>query len=285
VRALMIQGASSDAGKSTLVAGLCRVLRRQGVRVTPFKPQNMSLNSAVTADGGEIGRAQALQAQAAGIAATVDMNPVLLKPESDTHAQVIVHGHAIGRMGAGGYHDYKRIAREAVLASYRRLQANYDIVIVEGAGSPAEINLREGDIANMGFAEAIDCPVALIADIDRGGVFAHLVGTLALLRHAGLSAEQAAQVGGYLLNAVAMLVTREPGREYGPDSEARDDAIRRKTASLSGLPLRRYPSVVSSASVLAACPSPDAYFSLGLDMLIAGVTATAEQGSPAANPA
>jgi adenosylcobyric acid synthase len=192
---LMIQGASSDAGKSTLVAGLCRVLRRQGVRVAPFKPQNMSLNSAVTADGGEIGRAQALQAQAAGIAATIDMNPVLLKPESDTHSQVIVHGRAIGHMGAGDYHDYKRVAREAVLASYRRLQAAYDTVIVEGAGSPAEINLREGDIANMGFAEAVDCPVVLIADIDRGGVFAHLVGTLALL-----SASEQARVTGFVIN-------------------------------------------------------------------------------------
>jgi adenosylcobyric acid synthase len=195
MRALMIQGASSDAGKSTLVAGLCRVLRRQGVRVAPFKPQNMSLNSAVTADGGEIGRAQALQAQAAGIAATIDMNPVLLKPESDTHAQVIVHGRAIGPMGAGDYHDYKRVAREAVLVSYRRLQASYDTVIVEGAGSPAEINLRAGDIANMGFAEAVDCPVVLIADIDRGGVFAHLVGTLALLSHSEQS-----RVTGFVIN-------------------------------------------------------------------------------------
>jgi len=195
MRALMIQGASSDAGKSTLVAGLCRVLRRQGVRVAPFKPQNMSLNSAVTVDGGEIGRAQALQAQAAGIAATIDMNPVLLKPESDTHAQVVVHGRAIGQMGAGDYHDYKRIARVAVLASYRRLQASYDTVIVEGAGSPAEINLRDGDIANMGFAETVDCPVVLIADIDRGGVFAHLVGTLALL-----SRSEQARVTGFVIN-------------------------------------------------------------------------------------
>jgi adenosylcobyric acid synthase len=195
VPTLMIQGASSDAGKSTLVAGLCRVLRRQGVRVAPFKPQNMSLNSAVTADGGEIGRAQALQAQAAGIAPTTDMNPVLLKPESDTHAQVIVHGRAIAHMGAGDYHDYKRLAREAVLASYRRLQASYDTVIVEGAGSPAEINLRARDIANMGFAEAVDCPVVLIADIDRGGVFAHLVGTLALL-----AASEQARVTGFVIN-------------------------------------------------------------------------------------
>jgi adenosylcobyric acid synthase len=192
---LMIQGASSDAGKSTLVAGLCRVLRRQGVHVAPFKPQNMSLNSAVSVDGGEIGRAQALQAQAAGVAAVIDMNPVLLKPESDTQAQVIVHGRAIGPMGAGAYREYKRIARDAVLASYRRLQASYDRVIVEGAGSPAEINLREGDIANMGFAEAIDCPVVLIADIDRGGVFAHLVGTLALM-----SRSEQARVTGFVIN-------------------------------------------------------------------------------------
>src|SRR5580692_11790008 len=142
MRTLMIQGASSDAGKSTLVAGLCRVLRRQGLRVAPFKPQNMSLNSAVSVDGGEIGRAQALQAQAAGIAPTIDMNPVLLKPESDTRAQVIIHGRALARMDAAGYHDYKRTARAAVLISYRRLQASYDAIIVEGAGSPAEINLR-----------------------------------------------------------------------------------------------------------------------------------------------
>jgi adenosylcobyric acid synthase len=194
-RTLMIQGTTSDAGKSTLVAGLCRVLRRQGVRVAPFKPQNMSLNSAVGIDGGEIGRAQALQAQAAGIEPTIDLNPVLLKPDSDTHAQVIVHGVAIGRMGAVDYHDYKRIARDAVLTSYRRLQASYQTIIVEGAGSPAEINLREGDIANMGFAEAVDCPVVLIADIDRGGVFAHLVGTLALLR----PSEQA-RVTGFVIN-------------------------------------------------------------------------------------
>jgi adenosylcobyric acid synthase len=194
-RTLMIQGTSSDAGKSTLVAGLCRVLRRRGVRVAPFKPQNMSLNSAVGIDGGEIGRAQALQAQAAGVAATTDMNPVLLKPTTDSEAQVIVHGHAIGQMGASAYQDYKRIAREAVLSSYERLRSSYDTVIIEGAGSPAEINLREGDIANMGFAEAIDCPVVLIADIDRGGVFAHLVGTLALL-----SESEQERVTGFIIN-------------------------------------------------------------------------------------
>jgi len=170
-------------------------MRRRGVRVAPFKPQNMSLNSAVGADGGEMGRAQALQAQAAGIEPTSDMNPVLLKPNSDTGAQVIIHGRAVGNFSATEYHDYKRIAREAVLASYERLAAAYGLILIEGAGSPAEINLRTGDIANMGFAEAIDCPVVLIADIDRGGVFAHLVGTLALL-----SQSEHARVTGFVIN-------------------------------------------------------------------------------------
>ena len=192
---LMVQGTTSDAGKSTLVAGLCRVLHRRGVRVAPFKPQNMALNSAVTADGGEIGRAQALQAQAAGVAATTDMNPVLLKPNSDVGAQVIIQGRAIGNMDAVAYHDYKRVAHAAVMASHARLSAQYDAIVVEGAGSPAEINLREGDIANMGFAEAVDCPVVLIADIDRGGVFAHLVGTLELL-----STSEQARVTGFVIN-------------------------------------------------------------------------------------
>jgi adenosylcobyric acid synthase len=192
---LMVQGTTSDAGKSTLVAGLCRVLHRRGVRVAPFKPQNMSLNSAVGADGGEMGRAQALQAQAAGIEPTSDMNPVLLKPNSDTGAQVIIHGHVIGELDAAQYHDYKRIALEAVIASYRRLAGDYEFILVEGAGSPAEINLRAGDIANMGFAEAIDCPVVLIADIERGGVFAHLIGTLALLSEC-----ERARVTGFVIN-------------------------------------------------------------------------------------
>jgi adenosylcobyric acid synthase len=194
-RSLMVQGTTSDAGKSTLVAGLCRVLRRRGVRVAPFKPQNMALNSAVGTDGGELGRAQALQAQAAGILPTVDLNPVLLKPSTDRRCQVIIHGKAVGEMGAWQYHEFKRRAREAVLASYARLREAYDFIVVEGAGSPAEINLREGDIANMGFAEAVDCPVALIADIDRGGVFAHIVGTLALL-----SDSERNRVRGFVIN-------------------------------------------------------------------------------------
>jgi adenosylcobyric acid synthase len=192
---LMIQGTTSDAGKSTLVAGLCRVLWRQGMRVAPFKPQNMALNSAVTVDGGEIGRAQAVQAQACGLQPHSDMNPVLLKPNSDTGAQVIIHGRARATLEAAAYHDYKTQAMQAVLESYARLRRQYDVILVEGAGSPAEINLRDRDIANMGFAEAVDCPVLLIADIDRGGVFAHLVGTLALL-----APSEQARIAGLVIN-------------------------------------------------------------------------------------
>ncbi len=192
---LMIQGTTSDAGKSTLVAGLCRLARLAGASVAPFKPQNMALNSAVTVDGGEIGRAQALQAIAAGIDAHTDLNPVLLKPTSDRGAQVIIHGKARMNLDARAYHDYKPVAFNAVLESYRRLQARFDTIFVEGAGSPAEINLRDRDIANMGFAEAVDCPVVLVADIDRGGVFAHLTGTLACL-----SASEQARVKGFVIN-------------------------------------------------------------------------------------
>ncbi|HXR93143.1 MAG TPA: cobyric acid synthase [Steroidobacteraceae bacterium] len=207
---LMVQGTTSDAGKSTLVAGLCRVLRRRGVRVAPFKPQNMALNSAVGVDGGELGRAQALQAQAAGIPPTVDLNPVLLKPSTDQRCQVIIHGQAIGEMGAWRYHEYKRLALEAVLTSYRRLRETYDVIVVEGAGSPAEINLREGDIANMGFAETVDCPVVLIADIDRGGVFAHIVGTLALL-----SDSERNRVRGFIINRFrGELSLLQPGLDW-----------------------------------------------------------------------
>ncbi len=207
---LMIQGTTSDAGKSTLVAALCRWLKRRNVRVAPFKPQNMALNSAVTVDGGEIGRAQALQAQAAGLAPHTDMNPVLLKPNTDIGAQVIIHGKSIGNMNAGDYHDYKRVAWAAVRQSYERLAAQYDVVIVEGAGSPAEINLRDRDIANMGFAEAMDCPVLLIADIDRGGVFAHLTGTLALL-----SESEQERVKGFVINRFrGDLALLEPGLDW-----------------------------------------------------------------------
>ena len=194
-KALMVQGTTSDAGKSTLVTALCRYYRRQGVSVAPFKPQNMALNSAVTIDGGEIGRAQAVQAAACGLPAHTDMNPVLLKPNTDISAQVIIHGQVLQNQSATQYHDYKKVAKQAVLESWQRLTSQYQCVIVEGAGSPAEINLRAGDIANMGFAEAVDCPVVLIADIDRGGVFAHIVGTLALL-----SASEQNRVIGFVIN-------------------------------------------------------------------------------------
>ncbi|WP_046002961.1 cobyric acid synthase [Pseudoalteromonas rubra] len=192
---LMVQGTTSDAGKSTLVAGLCRALQRRGVKVVPFKPQNMALNSAVTPDGGEIGRAQALQAMAAKVPLSTDLNPILLKPNSDTGAQVIVHGRALSNMEAAGYHDYKKVAMQAVLTSHQRLREQYALCVVEGAGSPAEINLRENDIANMGFACKVDCPVIIIADIDKGGVFAHLVGTLALL-----SEYEQSLVKGFVIN-------------------------------------------------------------------------------------
>lgn len=208
--ALMIQGTSSDAGKSTLVGALCRIAVRAGKRVAPFKPQNMSLNSAVTVDGGEIGRAQAWQALAAGIAPETDMNPVLLKPNSDIGAQVIVHGRARGNLDARAYHAYKPTALQAVLESFERLRAKSDLVLVEGAGSPAEVNLREGDIANMGFAQAADCPVVLVADIDRGGVFAQIIGTLACLSDA-----ECARVKGIIINKfrgdVALL---QPGIDW-----------------------------------------------------------------------
>jgi adenosylcobyric acid synthase len=207
---LMVQGTTSDAGKSTVVAALCRLLKRQGVRVAPFKPQNMALNSAVTADGGEIGRAQALQAIAAGLAPHTDMNPILLKPSSDIGAQVIIHGKVRAEMNARDYHQYKTVAMQAVLESHDRLLAQYDSVIVEGAGSPAEINLRDRDIANMGFAEKVDCPVVLVADIDRGGVFAHIVGTLSCL-----SESERARTIGFVINRFrGDIKLLEPGLEW-----------------------------------------------------------------------
>lgn len=193
--ALMVQGTTSDAGKSVLVAALCRVLARKGINVAPFKPQNMALNSAVTPDGGEIGRAQYVQAVAAGVDAHVDMNPILLKPCTDTGAQVIVQGKAVADMNAIGYPSYKLFALPYVMESFHRLQSQYQTIVIEGAGSPAEINLRENDIANMGFAEEADVPVIIIADIDKGGVFAHLVGTLELL-----SKSEQNRVVGFVIN-------------------------------------------------------------------------------------
>jgi len=209
-RTLMVQGTTSDAGKSTIVAALCRLLLRRGVHVAPFKPQNMALNSAVTEDGGEIGRAQALQAIAAGVPAHTDMNPVLLKPSSDIGAQVIIHGKVRGDMDARDYHQYKTVAMPAVLESHQRLLARYEAIVVEGAGSPAEINLRDRDIANMGFAEAVDCPVILVADIDRGGVFAHIVGTLSCL-----SDSERNRIIGFVINRFrGDIKLLEPGLDW-----------------------------------------------------------------------
>lgn len=207
---LMVQGTTSDAGKSILVAAICRILNNAGYAVAPFKPQNMALNSAVTKDGGEIGRAQAVQAQAARIEPTTDMNPVLLKPNTDIGAQVIVNGKAVANMDAQYYHNHKPQLLKEVLAAHKRLADTYDFVIVEGAGSPAEINLRDRDIANMGFAEPADCPVIIVADIDRGGVFAHLTGTLDCL-----SETEKNRVVGFVINRFrGDIKLLEPGLEW-----------------------------------------------------------------------
>lgn len=192
---IMLQGTGSDVGKSVLVAGLCRALANRGLNVLPFKPQNMSNNAAVTPEGGEIGRAQALQALAARAALHTDMNPVLLKPQSDRSAQLIVHGTVRGTLGTDTFREGRRSLLPEVLESYARLSAACDIVVVEGAGSPAEINLRAGDIANMGFARAAQVPVVLVGDIDRGGVIAAVVGTKAVLDPA-----DAAMIHGFIIN-------------------------------------------------------------------------------------
>jgi adenosylcobyric acid synthase len=194
-RALMLQGTGSDVGKSLLVAGLARAFTRRGLQVRPFKPQNMSNNAAVTPEGGEIGRAQALQARACGVAPTIDMNPVLLKPQSDGIAQLVVAGRVRGAYGARDYRGLAPSLLPEVLTAFHRLADQADLVLVEGAGSPAEINLRAGDIANMGFAAAADVPVVLIGDIERGGVIAQLVGT-----HALLSEGERARLAGYIVN-------------------------------------------------------------------------------------
>jgi adenosylcobyric acid synthase len=194
-RALMIQGAGSDVGKSLIVAGLARAARRRGLRVLPFKPQNMSNNSAVTVDGGEVGRAQALQALAAGVEPHTDMNPVLLKPETDVGAQVVVQGKRIATARAREYAAMKPSLMGAVLESFERLKARADLVLAEGAGSPAEVNLRKADIANMGFARKADVPVVLIGDIDRGGVIAQLVGIKTVI-----DADDAAMIRGFVIN-------------------------------------------------------------------------------------
>ena len=191
----MIQGVGSDVGKSLVVAGLCRVFRNRGLSVRPFKPQNMSNNAAVTADGGEIGRAQALQARACGAPASVHMNPVLLKPQSMVGSQIVVQGKVTGTVNARDYQALKPRLMGAVLESFERLRGEADLVIVEGAGSAAEINLRANDIANMGFARAADVPVIVLGDIDRGGVIAQIVGTQVVI-----APEDAALVAGFLVN-------------------------------------------------------------------------------------
>ena len=193
--ALMVQGTGSNVGKSLLVAGLCRAAKRRGLSVAPFKPQNMSNNAAVTSDGGEIGRAQALQALAAGCAAVCDMNPVLLKPESETGSQIIVQGKRYATARAKDYSALKPKLMPFVLESFQRLKSTFDLVIVEGAGSPAEVNLRPGDIANMGFACAADVPVLLVGDIDRGGVIAQMVGTNSVL-----DPEDNKKIFGFIIN-------------------------------------------------------------------------------------
>jgi adenosylcobyric acid synthase len=193
--ALLVAGTTSDAGKSVLTAGICRWLARQGVKVAPFKAQNMSLNSMVTADGAEIGRAQVMQAAAARVEPTADMNPVLLKPGSDRRSQVVVLGRPVAEVDALGYGEHRARLREVVTASLARLRASYDVVICEGAGSPAEINLRPGDLANMGLARAAGLPVIVVGDIDRGGVFAALYGTVGLLEP-----EDQRLVAGFVIN-------------------------------------------------------------------------------------
>jgi adenosylcobyric acid synthase len=192
---LMIQGTGSDVGKSLIVAGLGRAYSKRGLRVRPFKPQNMSNNAAVTVDGGEIGRAQALQARACGVDPISDMNPVLLKPQSEGGSQVIVQGRVFGQTSALGYAALKPVLMPRVLESFDRLGGAADLVLVEGAGSPAEVNLREGDIANMGFAEAADLPVVLVGDVHRGGVLAAIVGT-----HTLLEPSERARLKGYVVN-------------------------------------------------------------------------------------
>jgi len=192
---VMLQGTGSDVGKSLLVAGLARAFVGRGLRVRPFKPQNMSNNAAVTAEGGEIGRAQALQARAARVAASVDMNPVLLKPQAERTAQLIVGGRVRGSASAAEYHALKPKLLPEIRAAFARLAADADLVLVEGAGSPAEINLREGDVANMGFAAAEDLPVVLVGDVDRGGVIASLVGTMTVLEP-----DERRRIRGFIVN-------------------------------------------------------------------------------------
>ena len=216
---IMIQGTMSNAGKSLIAAGLCRIFRQDGLRTAPFKSQNMALNSFVTPEGLEIGRAQAVQAEAAGVSPTADMNPILLKPTSHTGSQVIVHGIPLGDMSAREYFRKKRDLIPEVMASFRRLEEAFDVIVIEGAGSPAEINLRQDDIVNMGLAELVDSPVLLAGDIDRGGVFAQLYGTVMLLEE-----RERRRIGGLLIN------------KFRGDSSLLDSGIT-KIEELLGIPV------------------------------------------------
>ena len=180
-KCIMIQGTMSNVGKSAIAAGLCRVFKQDGYKVAPFKSQNMALNSFITQNGLEMGRAQVMQAEAAGIEPEVSMNPILLKPTNDTGSQVIINGKPIGVMSAVEYYRHKRDYIPYILEAYRELEKKYDVIVIEGAGSPAEINLKKDDIVNMGMAELVDAPVLLVGDIDRGGVFAQIAGTVMLL--------------------------------------------------------------------------------------------------------
>ncbi|MDE7429165.1 MAG: cobyric acid synthase, partial [Lachnospiraceae bacterium] len=194
-KVIMIQGTMSGVGKSLLTAGLCRIMKRDGYRVAPFKSQNMALNSYITEEGLEMGRAQVMQAEAAGISPLVCMNPILLKPTDHTGSQVIVNGQVLGNMSAREYFSYKRKLIPDIQCAFRKLEEMADIIVIEGAGSPAEINLRDNDIVNMGMAELVDSPVLLVGDIDRGGVFAQLLGTLQLL-----TKEEKRRVKGLIIN-------------------------------------------------------------------------------------
>ena len=209
-KAIMIQGTGSHVGKSIITAGLCRIFKNMGYRVAPFKAQNMALNSAVAKEGGEIGRAQAIQAEACGIEPSIHMNPVLLKPNSDMGSQVIIHGKVVGNMKAREYYAFKQTAWDAVCESYRNLSGEYDLIVIEGAGSPAEVNLKENDIVNMKVAEMANAPVLLVSDIDRGGVFASLIGTMELL-----TPSEKELVCGFIINKFRGDKTLlEPGLEF-----------------------------------------------------------------------
>ena len=194
-KAIMIQGTMSNAGKSLLAAGLCRIFKQDGYKVAPFKSQNMALNSFITQEGLEMGRAQVMQAEAAGISPSVLMNPILLKPTNDVGSQVIVNGEVLGTMSARDYFKYKKQLVPKVMEAYEKLAEEYDIIVIEGAGSPAEINLKEEDIVNMGMAKMAKAPVLLVGDIDRGGVFAQLMGTIMLLEP-----EEQKMVKGMIIN-------------------------------------------------------------------------------------